>query len=320
MIRSGRTRLGRRLRCFLSLLPCLVLASCSLADWRDECCELNMVRFRYLYRGRDRFSEYVSSVRYFLFDGSGNFLRETPHIRGCPSRVSIASLEKGGYTLVAIGNLEDYGSLTGYAQQGLEAFRLKVDDLYPSSEVGENVFCNGDRLYRGECAFTIVPGCSNSFLGEMSNVHCVLRVKVDWKLVPPFTEGYSFRLDGIGTGMEMFGDNAYSIDVHSFPPVESYGGSLVEDVQMHRFTLTATLVTLRWTDKDMPRLYFCHDGVQASKTVDLGYVFRQWGWYPSRTPVQEYEIRLLIRPDGSIEVNQGFEAAVNDWRDGGTFG
>ncbi len=319
MIRSERTRRGRRLRCFLTLLSCLVLASCSLADWRDECCDLNMVRFRYLYRGRDRFSEYITSVRYFLFSGNGDFLGELPHLKDYPMRVSIETLEAGGYTLIAIGNLEDYGTLTGYAEQGLEEFRLKVDDLYPSSEEGR-VFRSGDRLYRGECAFTIVPGDSNSFLGEMSNVHCVLRVKVEWKLIPPFSDGYSFRLDGIGTGMEMFGDNAYGIDVHSFPPVESYTGSLLEDVRLRRFTLTATLVTLRWTDRDMPRLYLCHDGVQASKTVDLGYVFRQWGWYPSQSPVQEYEIRLLIRPDGSIEVNQGFEAAINDWIDGGTFG
>ncbi len=63
MIWSGGAHRGRCLGIFILMLSGLMLASCSLADWRDECCDFNMVRFRYLYRGRDRFSEYISSVR-----------------------------------------------------------------------------------------------------------------------------------------------------------------------------------------------------------------------------------------------------------------
>lgn len=302
---------------FLPVLLCLLLGSCSLEDDRDLCCEVNRVRFRYLYRDTDRFAEYIGTVRYFLFDGEGCYLREMKPEEGTPESVSIATLPPGSYRLVAVGNLDDWGSLKGFAEEGLEAFHLVIDGYHPSVP---DAFANGDRLYWGECPFTTVAGASNDFLGEMSNVHCVLRVRVEWSGLPEFADGYRFRLEGVGTGMELCGSRSDTIGVHCFPPVATYRGCLVEDVPLRRLSLDASLVTLRWTDGEIPRFRLYHGDTPVTKEVELGPVFQTWGWYPARAPVQEYAIRILIRPDGSIQVNQGIDGSVSDWEEGGTIG
>lgn len=302
--------------CLFFLLLCLMATSCSLDDDRDLCCEVNTVRFRYLYKSADRFTEYIGSTRYFLFDGEGRYMEEMAPMECCPARVDISGLEAGSYRLVCVGNLEDYGTPEGYTDEGLKAFRLRVDDYFDES----GAFANGDRLYWGECPFTVVPGTANNFTGEMSNVHCMLRVRVEWERLPERENGYRYRLEGIGRGMELHGGHASVIDVHAFPKVEDCTGSVLEEVPLRRRALEASLYTLRWGKDDIPRFRLYHDGDAVTKEIDLGDIFRRWGWYPERAPVQEYRIRLLIRTDGSIEVNQGLEADVGDWEDGGTLG
>lgn len=299
------------------LLPCcLLFFSCSLEDDRDLCCENNIVRFRYLYRGIDRFREYIHEMQYFLFDGSGYYLGEMRPLEGEMELIRIDSLEAGSYTIIGIGNLKDYAKLEGHVENGLEEFKLTVDNYFKNT----NTFTNGDQLYWGKCDFTISSGTSNSFLGEMSNVHCLLHLRVEWERLPEFFEGYRFHLKKIGTGMNLDGSHAISIGEHRFPQVISYTGSMTEEVPLRRFALETSLYTLRYTDSDIPRFRLFHEDKAVSKEVDLGKVFRRWGWYPERTPVQEYEIRMLIRNDGSIEVNQGLEVGTGDWEDGGIIG
>lgn len=297
------------------LLP-LLPVSCDIGDDRDDCCEANTVRFRYEYEGLDRFADFIGFTRWFLFDGEGRFMEETAHMPCCPQRVDIGGLAAGSYSIVCIGNLEDYGSLEGHAEGGLEAFRLRVDDF---ARDGRH-FANGDRLYWGECRFRIVPGHSNRFLGEMSNVHCVLRVRAEWEAGPEFSDGYRFALEGIGTGMELCGTRADSIGVHRFPPVTDFAGRMTEDVALRRFALEGELVTLRWNAGHIPCLRLWHGDDPVTKPIGLEDIFRRWGWHPELTPVQDYAIRLLIRADGSVVVSQGIEASIADWQDGGSIG
>ncbi|EJX01434.1 hypothetical protein EVA_10460, partial [gut metagenome] len=141
---------------------------------------MNTVRFRYLYRGNDRFNNYIHKMRYLLFDNAGHYIKDMEPVEGELNRVRIGSLREGTYTLVGIGNLEDYGELRGYTEVGLEQFHLAVTKYIDDS--GEAI-ANGDRIYWGECCFTVVKDSSNKFVGEMSNIHCVFRVRVEWELV-----------------------------------------------------------------------------------------------------------------------------------------
>lgn len=314
---SGMTNSHRPVPGWRSILMfcLLVFCSCSLEDERDTCCWNNTVCFRYEYEGTDRFREYITETRWFLFGRDGSFAGEMSRMACCPQRVDISRLPAGEYTLVCVGNLQDYGTLEGYAEAGLEAFRLKVDDWWD----GES-FANGDRLYWGECRFAIVPGATNRFRGEMSNVHCVLRVRVEWELVPAFADGYRFSLEGVGTGMSCSGSRADSIGVHRFPPVTSFAGSMVEEVALRRLALETSLVTLRWKKGHLPTLRLWHEQAPAMKAIDLEDIFRRWRWNPDRAAVQQYSIRLLIRSDESVVIYPGINAGVNDWVDGGTFG
>ena len=294
----------------------LLLASCSLEDGRDACYWKDTVRFRYEHEGRDCFTEFIHDTRWFLFDKEGAFMTEMEHLSCCPKRVDISSLGADTYTLICIGNLSDYASLEGYLDEGLDAFRLRVDNF---SKKGK-LFANGDRIYWGECRFTVVPGNSNRFFGEMSNVHCVLRVRAEWELTPEFPEGYRFSLDGIGTGMELHGFRADSIGVHAFPPVGDFSGGMTEKVMLRRFALETELITLRWDKEHIPFLQLWHDDEPVTKAINLREIFLQWGWIPERSPAQEYAIHLLIRADGSVIVHQGIETDVGDWENGGMIG
>lgn len=301
---------------FMFLLSCFMsLASCSLDDERDACCWTNTVFFRYEYFGADCFREYISDTRWFLFGNDGSFIDEMDNMPCCRQRVDISGLSAGNYTLVCVGNLDDYGMLYGYADEGLEEFRLKVDDW-----ADEKSFADGDLLYWGECRFSVVSGSSNRFIGEMSNVHCVLRVRVEWELIPEFSDGYRFSLEGVGAGMEFCGSRADSIGVHLFPPITSFEGRMVKEVELRRFALETDLVTLRWKKGNIPTLCLWHEDTLAMKKINLEDIFRRWHWSPDRASVQEYSIRLLIRSDGSVLVNQGIEAGVKDWESGGTIG
>lgn len=301
------------------LIFCFLLASCNVSDERDLCCDTedSVVRFRYWYKNEDRFTEYIKTERYFLFDSEGRYLQEMNHLDCCPKRVSIEQLAAGTYTMVCVGNLVDYGTLEGYEEKGLEGFHLKINQYYDEQQTA---FVSGDRIYWGECHFTKVGGIRQEFVGEMSNEHCVLRLRVEWERLPEFADGYYYHLDGIGTGMELYDTNASKIGVHSFPPVMDYGGRLIEEVPLRQMVLESTLTMLRWGANALPRFQLYHYDTPVSKVVDFEEVFREWKWYPENAEVQEYEIRLLILKSGNIKVYKRIEAQVGDWEDGGTFG
>ena len=299
----------------LLLLP-VIFKSCSLEDGRDECCWQNTVFFRYEYEGKDCFQEYIHTARWFLFDEDGDYVQEMERMSCCPQRVDISSLRPGEYTLICLGNLTDYGTLEGHTVFGLDSFRLQVGKRFDT----KGTFANGDRLYWGECRFTVVAGGSNRFRGEMSHVHCVLRIRVEWELVPEYSDGYRFTLDGVGVGMFLCGEGADAIGVHRFPPVTAFSGRMSERSELRRFVLRSELVSLRWDNAHIPGLQLWHEDESVCKAIDLQDVFHCWNWRPERTPVQEYSIRLLIRADGKVVVSQNLEAGVKDWADGGVIG
>lgn len=302
----------------IALLLLFLLVSCNLDDDRDLCCETNSVRFRYLYKSSDRFLDYITTARYFLFDGEGCYLRELQPEADALNKVSVETLASGSYTIVCIGNLADYGTLEGYTKSGLQDFFLRVSRYYDEERTA---FTNGDRLYWGQCDFTISRDVKQEYVGEMSNVHCKLRVRVEWETAPDYTDGYRYHLDGIGMGIHLHdSDEADVIDVHTFPVVANYGGSMREPVSLSQSALEASLYTLRWGATEIPRFRLYHDDQPAMTEVDLAYVFGIWGWHPEQAAVQEYDIRVLIRTNGTVVVYQGVDVGVGDWINGGTIG
>lgn len=297
------------------IVMAFMFAACSIDDDRDECCdEVNTIRFRYLYKGSDCYSDYINSVEYFLFESNGNFIQEVENMEGALNKVDINNYPAGDYVLVALANLRDYGYVEGHAVEGLSAFRLAVDK-FDSRLSG--TFGNGDPLYWGECHFSVTPGCSINYLAEMSNIHCVLRIAVEWEGLPDFNEGYWYSLDGIGTGMEMHGGNASQIDVQKFPPIENYQGKMVRDADFKQQMLYGEMITLRWTDNDIPIFRLHHDNDTVTGAFHLKELFDKWNWHPERAQTQKYEIKIILNRNGTAEFKQGISAEIADWTDGG---
>ena len=302
---------------------CSLMTACDLHDHRDDCCESNVMTFRYLLGSVDCFADYISTMRYFLFDGDGQFLMEMEAMEGNISQVDLGSLTEGSYTMVGLGNLDDYATLSGHETDGLHSFLLTVTDMYAGESVLANskVFDGGDQIYWGQSDFSIVAGQSNTYRTEMSNVHCQLTIRVEWEAVPPYGDGYSFSLDAVGSYMDMHGDRADTIGVHAFPMVTDRTSGMMEDVTMRNLALQTTLVFLRLDeDEEMPVFQLYHDGEEQIPDVDLGMVFEQWGWNPSVAQVQEYEMLITIQLDGSIRISDSLDSSLLDWADGGTIG
>lgn len=303
-------------RMVLLVVVCLLL-SCSVDDPRDECCTMDMLQFRFLHQGSDCFSGRIRKMQYHLFGTDGTYIREMAAYEGDLSRVSLVGLSPGTYVLVGIGNLDGYGTLTDMAVGGLHQFCLHVTRCADSSP---ELFGNGDPLYYGIREFTIERGKSNTFVADMAHIHCCLHLRVEWEGVPAHSEGYSFRLSGIGGGVDMHVGNASYIGALPFPGVHHYEGQMEDGVRLQNLALQKKLYTLRYTDSHIPRFTLYHHGKAVTKEIPLADVFRSWGWTPSATSVQEYQVTMQIKLNGNIEIRQGFKASVSDWEDGGVIG
>lgn len=312
------------------LLPSMLItalmaltASCDLEDICDggDCdTGSSTLVFRYLYDNADQFDNYISTMRYFLFDGSGSYLGEMECYDGDLSRVDVSDLSAGDYSIVGLGNLVDYATIDGYTDGGLDNFRLTVSQLYDDT-LSANAFANGDRLYWGQLDFEVVSGQSASYTVDMSNIHCLLTVRVEWEGLPEYSSGYVFKLSEIGNQVMMnSGGDAYSIGVHTFPEVTAHTAEMREDVKLRRFMLQTTLVTLRYGNEYVP-VFTLLNGQEVIFSYDLQAAFDTWGWHPDNAQVQEYAVMFTINNDGTtVEVTVGFDSHINDWEDGGTLG
>lgn len=301
---------------FMVLLP-LFAGGCSLEDERDLCCGLNMMRYTYHNAGVEYLDRVVHKMEYHLFDSTGMYLHPLVGYGGTWDRVSLDGLSAGRYTIVALANLEGYGSLHGHIGSGLDKFRLEVDSLFD----GNGTFCSGDSLYWGEQTFCIEEGMKRTFTTEMNSIHCCLHVKVEWERLPQYSEGYRFCLEGVGNGVGLHQDDkTLATGGHLFPSVAGYSGRMMKDVSLYRLTLEEKMYTLRYTDDNIPVFRLYNGDTPVTRPIDLKRAFREWGWYPDSDVEQRYSIRLKIRADGSIIVNPGIEGAVNDWIDGGNIG
>lgn len=305
------------MRLLLTVLACVLLAGCDLGDDRDLCCYRGGMTYRLTYDGYDYFPEKVEHLRCFLFSGDdGRFLRELPTVPGRPERVDLSGLEEGDYGLIAVGNLDDYGEVEGL-EESVRSLRFGACDFFRGTRA---LAGSGDELYWGAKRFRMEAGCANEFVTELSNVHCHLKVMVEWEGLPPGSGSYYLQLSGVHEGYDLFPGDAWKLGERLFP---AYAGGLrssVEESSLLSLSLYTEFVTLRYTDEDIPSIRLWYGGRAQTDLIDLKRVFRLWGWYPDSTPVQEYELRMLIGRDGSVKLSPSLDVGVNDWVDGGSFG
>ena len=304
------------MRSLLTVVLCVLLAGCDLDDDRDLCCYRGGMTYRLTYDGHDYFPEKVEHLRCFLFSGEdGRFLRELPTVPGHPERVDLSGLEAGDYGMIAVGNLDDYGEVEGLAES-VRSLRFEACEHFGQT----SALAEGDQLYWGAKRFRMEAGCANEFVTELSNIHCHLKVMVEWEGLPPGGGSYYLQLSGVHEGYDLYPGDAYVLGPRLFPSCDGGLCSSVEESSLLDLSLHAEFITLRYTDAEIPSLRVWYGGRALTDLIDLGRVFRLWGWYPDATPVQEYELRVLIGRDGSVRLSPSLDVGVNDWVDGGSFG
>lgn len=310
---------------------CLLLSSCSLDDYRDECCDQTtgiIMKHRYLYKSEDVFPEHIRTLHHYLFAADGSFLSMLPPGEQLQSQP--LDLKPGTYTMVSVGNVSEQFSFEGHAEGGLDGFLLRVlgqdrqrnaahSIVQKERQGGEPQAFRCGELYSGYSQFTVTDAPVQRFRTDMSNIHCQLDVRVEWENRPPAVGDYRISLQNVPCCYNMDHKDIVTVSGYDFPADDGSRDEYQAVVPLQSQTLTASFVTLRYTSECLPVLAV-HLGDQAvAPSLDLMRAFQQWGWNPDKDTVQHYRIRILIRSDGSVVVRPWVDGEVLDWIDGGIF-
>ena len=313
----------------VSAIFSVIATSCKLEDERDLCCP-EPLTMHYVYRpdGTDVFRDNILSLRHFLFDNEGAFIGELP--TGETLNRQPLELNTGTYTMITIGNMTDISAYQHGSESQLEQFSLSHT---ARNRKRESDYANTDELFWGVKHFAVDADgrgldlskngtglASNRLTTEMVNIHCHLKVTVEWVGRPPYIGSYEMELAGVHTQYSLDPGNtsltADGLNVPAGDMAETY--SL--NVPLRQLELRAEFVTLRYTDTQIPTLRIKFDGLPVIPDIDLGKAFRTWGWRPSATHVQDYEILLKVINENRVDLLPMVEGSVADWVNGGNFG
>ena len=313
----------------VSLSFTVILSGCTLDDDRDLCCPEPMT-MHYIFspHGTDVFHDNIFSLRHFLFDADGTFISELPQSEEIQhQRLDLAT---GTYTMVTVGNMSEITLHEHGNEKTLPQFQLRHK---APAKRNQQAFDNSDELFWGVKRFAIdsdgmgtemsdsrIGYTTNRLVTEMSNIHCHLNVTVEWVNRPPYIGSYEMELSGVHTQYSLNPQNttltADGFEIPSGDNPQTYR----LDVPLRQLELRAEFVTLRYTDTTIPTLSIRFSGESVIPDIDLGKAFHTWGWRPSATHVQEYNILLRVINENRVDVLPMIEGSVADWVNGGSFG
>ena len=309
------------------VLAGITLCGCSLEDERDLCCErYNMMRYVYRPYGVDEFQGNIHTLRHLLYDQRGRYLREMPS--GSDLQYQTLALPEGSYTMVTLGNFGDGQRLNLGDAPSLEELELSVASRFEDSD---GVRGNCDEIFWGISNFDVDASgyitCHDYRrkytdytypATEMNNIHCHLKVRVEWANMPLYFGDYILELSDVASHYSL--DPGRSQDAGGFtgPPPGSPSVCRLR-VPLWGDELEGEFVTLRYSDDHIPTLRIFHDDLQIGPDIDLRRAFAAWGWKPDEIHVQEYAIDIKLYNNGRAEVSPHFEGVISDWVNGGNF-
>ena len=304
------------------------LQGCSLEDDRDLCCR-GMMSMQYVYRpyGQDQITDYITSLRHYLYTDGGDFVCELPP--GADFRYQPLDLPEGCYAMVTVGNSTERATSLGHPEGTPSLDALRLDHIDRHTPDGPH-FGNTDELYWGAKRFVVdadgkAVGIGRSgwedadMVTQMNNIHCHLRVRVEWSNAPPYIGTYDMELEGVATGYSLHPDRASEAEGFIVPRGDNRSTHRIS-VPLRSRELDGEFVTLRYEDGRLPVLRILFGGEKVSPDIDLAKAFKEWGLHPSRTHVQKYKLLLQLRSDGSAFLYPSLDGSIEDWIDGGSFG
>ncbi|MDE7449462.1 MAG: FimB/Mfa2 family fimbrial subunit [Paramuribaculum sp.] len=303
-----------------------LLCGCSLEDPRDICCtDASAMTYTYRPYGTEAFTDYIFTLRHFLFLREGELIGELPP--GEDLTYQPLDLPQGEYTMVTLGNAAASTVLNHDMCPHVSGFTLRHT---PSTEGG-----HADELYWGIRHFAIdsdhratdlgptsgrtTPGALTRLTTEMNNIHCHITIRVEWANMPLYIGTHIMELDGVPSHYRLDPEEISDAGGFVIPEVSDSLTRHRISVAMDAHTLEGEFTTLRLTDEHIPTLRLYYNGEQVGPDMDLGKAFTAWGWHPSRIHVQKYQILVRLYGDGSAELSPSLDASVADWINGGTF-
>ena len=317
----------------LGLLATLLIG-CSLYDERDECCGVTL-HFRYMETGQDVFKDHIRTMRHFLFDGEGLFLREIV-VSKTENKLFMQDIDDGLYTMITIANPTTANTALTHLEERvsrLEDFSLALAEGDETRTCVDSYYDNADELFYNATQFEVTPEDRDFYFEDLSNTHCHLHVYLYWKKLPDYRGSFTMRLYDVPADFALSPDSMRRVmwpaDEPSLIPTAGNTVQMVPrqmnrlvnhevEVQPYNFKLMGELITHRWTDDHIPVLQVFNDEQKVTARIILSQVFQKWGISPDADPVQDYWIEIEVYPDGTSHVGRYVGGKVNDWVDGGT--
>lgn len=336
IVKSQVISRGRALFYILVFMLSSVLIGCETVDERELCCEEVVLIYRYVptVSSGDRYRDNIRTMRHFLYDASGRYLREVPSHPRSPQRMVLRNLPFGDYTMLTVANASSKTLLELEVKSLSEARLFTANRSLSLQSDTDDLFYNY-RHFRSEDR-------KREYYCDLSNVHCHLHVMVGWEGKPPYHDS-DYRLEArrinssytltpdpdmlclnisqSRSGSQLPRESSYRDVVHHFPFgredwVEHADGSLYYNQRAF-----FEIVSLRYTDIDIPTIQLFHGDEALTDPLDLTKSFRAWLWYPDDHPEQIYRIKLIIKENGDVLIYPWSGMTdVLDWEDGGSFG
>ena len=311
------------------IMNLVCLSSCSLEDSRDLCCDTgNVMRYTYRPHGLEEFNQNIHTMRHFLFDKSGYFVRELNP--GEDLQYQPLDLSEGEYMMVSIGNMKDKNTVVPSepADSHIRDIRIETSRICDSEKLS---YANSDEIFWGISRFDV--DCRGNIsdhddykrysdytfpVTEMNNIHCHLNVKVEWANMPRFYGDYEMELIGVPMSYPLDPTLAYLAGGFTVPVGESVAYHRLS-VPLEGYELYGEFVTLRFSNENIPTLCILYKNTLVGPDIDLKRAFSTWGWRPSEIHEQEYSILVRLFADDRAEVMPLFKGEVSDWINGGVF-
>lgn len=302
---------------------CSCCDNCSFYDDLSECHNVDLY-YRYIPIDKDEYESNVSSLRHFLFDEKGLFVKEIPQSKEHPQKLHLSGLPIGHYTMLTLGNITE--SKTFFTSFLVKKSTLEEAILQLQKRFDQEAFSSSEELFWNFKKFEVKQAPDQSYICDLANIHCHLIYQVSWQSVPPeegtyrvelsnLSQGYS--LDPMKSGLSLSIDRGQGV-IHQFPQHSEGKITIAQDVLLMNHELNSSFISLRYLNNRIPSFQIKKGEKSITKPLDLSLAFEQFNWYPDRRAEQIYRIQIRINDDGTVLIRPWVTGSVEDWQSGGT--
>lgn len=296
---------------------------CTLFDNLEDCHNVELI-YRYIPVEEDEYESNISSLKHFLFDSKGLFIKEIPQNKEHPQRLFLSGLPFGHYTMLTIGNYTP--SLTFLSSLTPLKSSLQKITLQLQKRFNEKAFAPSEELFWNFREFEVKQSSPQSYICDLANIHCHLIFQVSWQSAPPAAGKYRIELTNLSKGynldpaksnLKLIVNPSKEI-IHTFPLHSPETTAIYQDISLFNHQLEGEIISLRYQNDRIPIFQIKKEGRPITKPLPFVLPFRQFNWYPDNRAEQIYRVQIRINDDGSVTIHPWYDGSIEDWQAGGT--